>query len=128
MSSVPAFLSQQARQVAQSLLTAIDGTRAVVVATADGFDLVQVGYSGVEASRLAAMVSSFAALGDAASRESGLGTPRCLVIDSTDGRLMVRCMQVRDHAIVVVVVTDKTALLGLVWNHLAAAEKTMNAE
>lgn len=114
--------------MAQTLFTGIDGTRAVVIATADGFDLVQAGHSGIESSRLAAMVSSFAALGDAASRESGLGTPRCLVIDSTDGRLMVRCMQVREHAIVVVVVTDKTALLGLVWNHLAAAEKMMNAE
>ena len=47
---------------------------------------------------------------------------------ATDGRLLVRCMQVRGQSIVVVVLADKKVLLGLVWHQLALAEKLMNAE
>jgi len=128
MFSLRSSLSEQSHKAARALFAEIDGARSVVVATADGFELAQAGPGHGDASRLAAMVSSFAALGDAASRESNIGTPRCLVIESTDGRLLVRCMQVRGQSIVVLVLADKKVLLGLVWHQLALAEKLMNAE
>jgi predicted regulator of Ras-like GTPase activity (Roadblock/LC7/MglB family) len=120
-------LLEPARQTAQALFADLDGARAVVIATADGFDLAHAGHQEIDPARLAAMVSSVSALGDAASQETGIGTPRYLVIESSEGRLVVRCMQVQDQALIVVVLTDKSVMLGLVWSHLASAEQLMNA-
>lgn len=119
-------VSQQAQRAAETLLAEIDGASAIVIATADGFDLAWAGERVVEPARIAAMVSSLAALGEAASGEVGIGSPRLLVVESTEGRLVVRCMQVQGHALVVVVLTDRAVLLGLVWHHLAAAERLMS--
>ena len=102
MSNLNTSLSEQAGHAAQTRFAEIDGARAVVIATPDGFDLAHAGHHAIDPARLAAMVSSFAALGDAASRETGIGTPRCLVIESSEGRLVVRCMQMQGQAIVVV--------------------------
>lgn len=127
MSSLKSLLGEQARHAAQVLLADVDGACAIVIATADGFDLAHAGRSAIAPARLAAMISSFSALGDAASREAGIGEPRCLVVESAHGRLVVRCMQVRGQAIIVVVQTDKSVMLGLVWSRLAVAERLMNA-
>ena len=119
-------LSEPARQAARALFAEIDGARTVVIATADGFDLAHAGHPAIDPARLAAMISSFAALGEAASREIGIGSPRCLVIESTEGRLVVRCVRAQGQALVVVVLIDKSVMLGQVLNRLAAAEQLMN--
>lgn len=126
MSTVNLSISQHAQRAAETLLAEIAGATAIVIATADGFDLARAGDRVVEPARIAAMVSSLAALGEAASREVGIGVPRLLVIESTEGRLVVRCMQVQGHSLVVVVLTGSAVLLGLVWHHLAAAERLMS--
>jgi predicted regulator of Ras-like GTPase activity (Roadblock/LC7/MglB family) len=127
LSTLTTPLLQPARQTAQALFAEVDGARAVVIATADGFDLAHAGHQTIDPARLAAMVSSVSALGDAASRETGIGTPRYLVIESSEGRLVVRCMQVQQQALVAVVLTDKSVTLGLVLSHLSQAEQLMNA-
>lgn len=108
------------------LFAEIDGAKAIVVATSDGFDLACVGARVVAPARIAAMVSSLAALGEVASVEVGIGAPRVLVVESSDGRLVVRCMRVQGHSLVVVVLTDRTVMLGLIWHRLATAERLMN--
>lgn len=127
MSNPHTLLSEPARQAAQTLFAELGGARSVLVATADGFELTHVGQAGVDPARLAAIVGSFSALGEVASRETRIGTPRYLAIESSEGRLVVRCMQARGQSIVVVVLTDRSVTLGLVWNCLAEAERLMNA-
>ncbi|HEY4068962.1 MAG TPA: roadblock/LC7 domain-containing protein [Burkholderiaceae bacterium] len=127
MNQVAPIVVRSAQQAAARLLDDLSGARAIVIATADGFDLAHTGRQPVDPARLAAMVASFAAVGDAASRETAIGTPRCLVVESTDGRLVVRCMQVHGESLIVVILTDKSVLLGLVWNALVAAERQMAA-
>ena len=127
MSHLNTFLTEPARHAAQSLFAEVDGARAVLIATADGFELTHAGQTAIAPARLAAMVGSFSALGDAASRETGIGAPRYLVVESSGGRLAVRCMQVRGQALVVAVLTDQSVMLGLVWSRLAEAERLMNA-
>lgn len=121
------LLQGTAQRVADAVLQGLEGEGAIVVATADGFDLARAGRREVDPVRLAAMVSSMAALGDAASRETGIGTTRCLVVESSGGRLVLRCMQAHGHAIVVVVLTAPSVLLGLVWNQLASAERLLES-
>lgn len=125
--SIHRALTQQAQYAVDSLFAAVDGAVAVVAATADGFDIAHAGRQVVEPGRLAAIVSSFSALGNAASLETGIGTPRCLVVESTRGRLVVRCMHVGESAIVVVILADASVSLGFVWSHLSAAERLLNA-
>ncbi|MBX3607292.1 MAG: roadblock/LC7 domain-containing protein [Piscinibacter sp.] len=118
-------LSSQAEQAAGNLLSGVDGAQAVLVATVDGFSLAHAQRKSVDADRLAAIVSSIGALGAAASRETGIGEPRCLVVESTQGRLVVRCFSVGRHALIVAVLTDTSVLLGLVWSQLAQAERAL---
>lgn len=120
-------LAQPAGRAADELLGQVDGAQAVLVATVDGFSLALAQRKPVDADRLAAIVSSIGALGAAASRETQIGTPRCLVVESTRGRLMVRCFDAGAHPLVVAVLTDSSVMLGLVWSALAQTEKTLAA-
>ena len=126
MSTHLSSLVDKARFAAAALVASIGGNSAVVISTADGFDLAHAGGRASEPSRLAAMMSSFAAVGAAASQEADIGMPRCLVVESTQGRLVVRCMQVGGEPIVIMLLTDKAVLLGLAWNQLSAIERTLN--
>ena len=115
-------LADHALRIVQALLVDLDGAAAILVASADGFELAHGGRLRSDPARLAAMASSLAALGDTASHETGIGPPRCLVIESNDGRLVVRGMRLRGEPVIVLVLTGQGLLLDRVWNSLAAAE------
>lgn len=127
MSTHLSSLVDKARHAADALVAAIGDNSAVVISTADGFDLAHAGDRAGEPARLAAMMSSFAAVGAAASQEADIGLPRCMVVESTQGRLVVRCLQLGGEPIVIMLLTDKRVLLGLAWNQLGAIERSLNA-
>lgn len=114
-----------ANRTAATLMSEVDGARAALVASSDGFDLARAGALPLEAARLAAMVSSLAELGDAASRECELGQPQCLVVDSSAGRLVVRSVLWRGEPLLVVLLTDTSVMLGMVLNALSGIERTL---
>lgn len=120
-------LTDRAGSTATALLANVDGARAVLVATVDGFSLAHAQRQPVDADRLAAIVSSIGALGEAASRETGIGEARCLVVESTQGRLVVRCFSAGAHRLIVAVLTDSSVLLGLVWSQLVQGERLLGA-
>jgi uncharacterized protein len=120
-------IARRARHVAEALLVEVEGASAAVIATTDGFNIAHAGSNAVDPSRLAAIVSSLAALGDAAGRETHIGATKCVVVDSTDGRLVVRCVQVHGETFIVVLLTDQGVLLGRVLNGLGMAERLMSA-
>ena len=116
----------RARAAAQSVLDKLDGAHAVLLAT-DGFPIADAKQRDVDIERMAAIVSSFAALGEAASRETAIGRPRCLVIESTEGRLVTRSVRLQGSAVVLAVLADTRAALGLVWAQLRQAESELAA-
>lgn len=126
-STIAPALAAAARREAAALLERIDGARAVLVATADGFELAHGRRQDIDVERLAAIVSSIGALGQAASQETGIGQPRCLVVESTDGRLVVRCLGVGGHDLIVAVLTDLRTMLGMVWSELKQTEQDFAA-
>jgi predicted regulator of Ras-like GTPase activity (Roadblock/LC7/MglB family) len=126
MSSLHPHRSEPAQRAAEALLAEIAGASAIVIATADGFELAHAGRGIAEPARIAAMVSSLSALGNAASQEVNIGAPRVLVVESSEGRLVVRCIEARGQSLVVVVLTDRAVLLGTVWHHLADAERLLD--
>lgn len=125
--STRSTLGPAAQRAAQALFADLDGATAVAIATVDGFALGQAGTQRLDADRLAAIVSSLSALGDAASRELDLGRTRCQVVDASLGRLVMRSVEVGDETVVVVVLTEAKALMGLVLNRLAGVERLLIA-
>lgn len=120
-------MTRQAQRAADALMADVNGARAVLVATPDGFDLAHAGALPLDPGRLAAMVSSMAALGDAASGEAAIGQPHCMVVDASAGRLVMRSVQWRGEPMVVVLLADTGALLGMVLNALNGVERSLGA-
>jgi len=111
----------------QTLLERLDAAQAVLLATVDGFPIAHAQRRDTDADRLAAIVSSIGALGDAASREAGIGDPRCLVVEATLGRLVLRRVVMEGRPMVVAVLTDASVVLGVVWAALREVEQLLEA-
>ena len=115
-------LADHALGVVLALLVDLDGAAGILVASADGVQLAQGGRLRGDPARLAAMVSSMAALSDTTCCETGIGSSRRMVIESNDGRLVVRGMPLRDQSVVVAVLSGHDLPLDRVSNSLAVAE------
>jgi predicted regulator of Ras-like GTPase activity (Roadblock/LC7/MglB family) len=116
-------LARQAEYAARKLFEAAEGARAVVVASADGFALGHASRDATDPGRLAALICSLGALGETACRETGIGTPRCLLIECTSGRLVVRNLVLDGIPLAIAVLCDASATVGLVWSVLGRAER-----
>lgn len=117
--TLPAHLLNRARHETEYLLREVGGARAVVVASVDGFDVAHARRQDIEASRMAAMASSIAALGQVVAYEAGLGVPRCMIVEAAEGYVIVRSVPRRDHPLVIQLLTDRTGLLGLALQQLS---------
>ncbi len=116
-------LQAQAQRSADELLAVLDSALAVVVCTPDGFPLGHAKRRSVDVDHLAAVVSSIGALGDTASHETGIGEPRCVLVDSSQGRLLVRNVGRGERALTLAVLTDASVVLGMVWSKLKDGER-----
>jgi uncharacterized protein len=121
-------LAESAWHAARGLMADLDGVRAVLIATSDGFVLAHAGRLPVDAARLAAMASSLSALSDTAARETGVGDTRYLVVEAGTGRILVRRLQVHGTHLAAVLLTDKSVLLGMAWSRIGLVEQAMNDE
>src|SRR6478672_4866320 len=66
----------------------INGLKAAVISTEDGFEVVAWLRDGASAARLSAMVSSLAALGSVAGEENQLGHCENIAVSFSDGHLV----------------------------------------
>lgn len=123
----PEHLLIRARREAEHLLCEVDGARAVVVATVDGFDVAHAERQDIEAARLAAMASSIAALGQVVAHEAGLGAPRCMILEADAGYVIVRSVPRRDHPLVIKLLTDRSGLLGLALQQMSRSGQQLEA-
>ena len=117
-----ADFERRCRELTRQLMDNLDGALAALVCRADGIEIAQAQRRPVDMARLAAVASSLGALGDAASREAGIGEPRCVLVDSTMGRLLVRCAGRGEQAVIVALLTDAQVVLGQAWAQLRQAE------
>jgi uncharacterized protein len=125
--TLPAHLLNLARHEAEYLLREVGGARAVVVSTIDGFDVAHARRQNIEASRMAAMASSIAALAQVVAHEAGLGAPRCMIVEADEGFVIVRSVPRRDHPLVIELLTDRTGLLGLALQQLSRSGQQLEA-
>lgn len=117
-----------ARQEADKILNETEGVTAVVVATADGFDIASVIRSDLDPSRIAAMASSISAIAYVVSDEAKLGRGKRVTIETDAGFAMVCSIPRTDTELVLIVVADGRALLGqIAYRSAAAANLMLNA-
>lgn len=110
--TVPNFIRQKIQGVIEETFGTTGGVRAVVVATADGFDVATLSPGGASATRVAATASSIAAIGQAVGRETGLGANRMVTLDCEQGFVVVASTRHDGLDLVVSVVASKDAVLG----------------
>ena len=115
-------LGANAQRIAKHLLDSIDGSKAVVVASSDGFALGHAAREAVDASRIAALVSSLGALGSTASREMRIGNTCCLLVECSSGRLVIRSVAVDGNSLAIAVLADNSVTAGMVWAQLGRVE------
>lgn len=125
--TLPPPLLNRARHEAEHLLSEVSGARAVVVATIDGFDVAHARRQDIEASRMAAIASSIAALGQVVAHEAGLGAPRCMIVEADAGYVIVRSVPRPDHPLVIKLLTDRSGLLGLALQQLSRSGQQLEA-
>lgn len=103
------------------------GVRAVVIATADGFDLASCVRSGLDPKRIAALASSMAAIGAVVSAEAALGRSSNVTVGADDGFAVVHAAQHGALGLVIIVIAGPDALLGQVNYRTAAAVRRLTS-
>ncbi len=89
--------------------------RAAIITTADGFEVASVKGDGLHTAKVAAMVSTMRALGDAMSEEAGLNGCENVVLEALDGIVIMRAIPTNHH-LVLCFVASKAATVGhLIW-------------
>lgn len=123
-----AAVRANAQREAEQLISEVEGVSAVVVSTADGFDVVSVLRGNVEASRIAAMASSISAIGAVVSQEAGLGNSKSVIIDTDAGFAVVYSVRRPDADLVINVIANSRAVLGQVtWRTAEFARSLRDA-
>lgn len=114
------MVRRQAAAVADKLLGKLDASRAVVVATEDGFELGCAARGPLEAARMSAIMSSLSAIAEVMAAEAGIGRVRCLMVEGEGGYIVVRGGgRIGAVGVVVAALVTREALLGLAMHAVA---------
>ena len=109
------------------LMQEVQGIKAVVVATEDGFEVAARVENTAQVARLSAMASSLAALGAMAGEESQLGLCHSLVMEAAEGYSAIVQVRRADITLSVSVVTGRDAVIGQVLYFSKKAAATLQA-
>ncbi len=102
----------ESKRYCEQLLLNVRGLTAVVLASADGFDMVSAVRGHLKPERLAALASSIAAIGQVVALEGSLGHSQRIMIDGGQGYVMVCSIDRSDIGLVLILLASNDALLG----------------
>lgn len=122
-----ALAVQQAARAATHSLQDLCGVAAVVVASADGFDIASTVSRGVDAARVAAMASSISAIGTVVAQEGQLGRCRQITVNTAEGFVHVSSVNRADGELVLSVIADAGAVLAQVAYSVAEQVRALEA-
>jgi predicted regulator of Ras-like GTPase activity (Roadblock/LC7/MglB family) len=118
---------QRAARSAAETLHGLSGVVAVVVASADGFDIASSTSGGIDAARVAAMASSISAIGSVAAQEGRLSRCRQVTVGTDDGFVYVSAVTRNDGEFVINVIADNRAILAQVAYSTAEQVRALEA-
>src|SRR6478735_716754 len=93
-------LQRAAQTAVETVMREVLGAKATVVSTEDGFEVASQIGNTAEIARLSALASSMAALGAIAGEESRLGACSKVVIEATEGHIVMIQVQRPDVTLV----------------------------
>ncbi len=126
-SGLPSAILAIAQREAQGILDDVAGVAAVVIATVDGFDVASVVRNGLDATRIAALASSIAAIGEVVSGEAKLGRNKSVTVDTDNGVAAIYSVHRNDVGLVINVVASGDAIIAQVNYRTAAAARALAA-
>lgn len=100
-----------------ALIQRCDGVQAAMFALRDGRPFVERARTQVESGRLAAMTSSLVALGRSVLRELKAGELDHMLIEGAEGKLVLCSVPNTAGLLILAVLADRDARLGLVLGH-----------
>jgi predicted regulator of Ras-like GTPase activity (Roadblock/LC7/MglB family) len=119
--------TQQARIDAQlrAFVEAIDGVRTAVLATVDGFALVQAPATA-SGERLAAMTSAMLALAAAVGRELALGDLEVLMLEAGEGKVLMLALPAPGAPLLLMAACDTRSVIGnVLWSAKECGQKIL---
>lgn len=119
-------LEKAANVAIASVMNEVKGVHGAVVATGDGFEIAAKVENTAQVSRLAAMASSIAALGAVAGEESQLGVCDHVLIEATQGYIVMRQIRRDDMDLILSVVAGRDAVVGQLVYFTRSAAQTLS--
>lgn len=104
-------------QALVDLLQRCDGVTAAMFASRDGRPYAEKSRRVVESGKLAAMASSLVALGHSVLKELGVGVLDHVLVDGSEGRLVITNVPGSRGVLILAVLASSDARLGLVLSH-----------
>lgn len=95
----------------------VDGVRAAVVASVDGFVLAQSATQQSSGERLAAMTSAMLALASAVGRELSLGTMDVLMLEASEGKVLMQSIPLSRGSLLLMAACGQRSVIGhVLWS------------
>ena len=112
--NVDPIIKQKAQDAVDLIMREVKGAKAVVIATEDGFEVASRAENTAQTSRLSAMASSFSALGTLVGEESQLGECNSVIIDASEGLILILQVRLASVVLTMCVITGRDAVTGQV--------------
>jgi uncharacterized protein len=112
---------KQCEAALRQLVDNVAGARTAVLSSVDGFPLAHFAHDETQVNNIAAMASSISALGDVISHEGGLGASRCVVVEASEGFIVVLRFEGDADAPSLTITATETAVMGQVLHFGRAA-------
>jgi hypothetical protein len=108
---IPPDLAAQTQGVIDSLFSSLNGVKALVVASIDGFSVAQRSSIAIDAHKVAAMASSFSALGVVVAEENHMGAKRVVTLEADGGYVILLDIPRADFPLVLSITASKDTIL-----------------
>lgn len=109
--NIPDYIVKTAKNECSNLLSEQHGVLAVVIASVDGFDWASASNGKLDASRIAAMSSSIAAIGSVVTQEVHIGASKSITVNTENGFVYITYLDLAGASHVLNVIADKSAIL-----------------
>jgi uncharacterized protein len=119
-------LHNKSQQECQQLLNGQTGVLAVVIASADGFDIAGAVTQSLVPARIAAMASSISAIGAVVSQEVSLGNSKSVTVKTERGFTYITHIELEGNSCILNVVANDTAVLAQIIYQCSEIAKRLN--
>jgi hypothetical protein len=109
--NIPSALSESVQNAIDVLFTKLSGVQALVVASIDGFAVASRAIIEVDANKVAAMASSFSALGVVVAEESHIGAKKIVTLEAQDGYVILLDIARTDFPMVLSITASSNTVL-----------------